>query len=63
MRVIRLSNREKDFEFEDIDIYFLYKYQDESERLDDEMLVLENCIVYVFNISFNIFFLFLILRF
>lgn len=26
MRVIRLSNREKDFEFEDIDIYFLYKY-------------------------------------
>lgn len=26
MRVIRLSNREKDFEFEDTDIYFLYKY-------------------------------------
>lgn len=26
MRVIRLSIREKDFEFEDIDIYFLYKY-------------------------------------
>lgn len=54
MRVIRSSNREKDLESEDTDIHSLHKYQDESECLDDEMPVLENCTAYVSNISSNI---------
>lgn len=55
MRVIRSSNRERDIESEDTDnIHSQGKYQDESECLDDEMPVLENCTAYVSNISSSI---------